>query len=96
VNGARHQRWAPAVTAEHAARKVAAQYAGVVDADDERQDALILLASHPELVREHHHADTLGLLHHWLWCRLVDAARPLAQRANRSISYERTYRETAA
>ncbi len=82
--------------AHRAARKVAAEYAGLVDADDQRQDALILLATNAELVREHLAAGTLGRLHRWLWCRLVDKARPIARRANQTISYERLAREAAA
>jgi hypothetical protein len=61
-----------------------------------RAYALILLARNPDQVRKHHESGDLGLLHHWLWCRLVDATRPAERRANRSISYERTYLETAA
>lgn len=82
--------------ASRAARKVATEYARLVDLDDQRQDALILLATNAELVREHIAAGTLGRLHHWLWCRLVDAARTVARRANQTISYERLAREAAA
>lgn len=85
-----------AETARRAARKVAAEYPAVVEADDLYQDALILLARNSDQVRKHHESGELGLLHHWLWCRLVDTVRPLARRANRSISYERTYQEAAA
>ncbi|GGL01742.1 hypothetical protein [Mangrovihabitans endophyticus] len=82
--------------AHRAARKVATEYAGLVDLDDQRQDALILLATNPILVREHIEAGALGRLHRWIWCRLIDKARPIARRANQTISYERRAREVAA
>jgi hypothetical protein len=71
--------------ATKAANSVATEYANVVDFDDQHQDALILLATHAELIRGHRDSGNLGLVYRWLWCRLVDRVRPEAYRSNRTI-----------
>ena len=76
--------------ARSAAAKVAAQYTHIAEYDDLYQDALIALATQPDTVRSYVNDPNqgLGLLRHWLWCGLVEAARTEAARSNRHISYE--------
>lgn len=71
-----------------AAAKVAYEFRGVAEFDDLHQEAVIALASHPEIVRDYVARNKLGLLHHWLWCRLTDLARRDATTSNRTVSYE--------
>ncbi|GIF02251.1 hypothetical protein [Paractinoplanes rishiriensis] len=80
--------------AYRAARRVANQYPAIADTDDLYHDALILLANNPDQIHTHH--DDMRVLHHWLWCRLVDTIRPQARQANLTISYERAILENAA
>ncbi len=72
-----------------AATKVAYEFRGVTEFDDLHQEAAILLASEPEAVRDYVNRHKLGLLHHWLWCRLTNTANQHATTANRTVPYER-------
>lgn len=73
--------------ARSVARKVANRYTTLEQADLE-QDALVLMATQPTLVRSYVDADNLGGLHHAIWCDLTDKARPVGQNLSRHQSYE--------
>lgn len=81
--------------ADAAARKVSRRYTGVVEYDDVRQDAALQLATNPETVREYLGRDQLGLLHHWLWCRLTDQHKYHAPHRTGEISFEQLRRQAA-
>jgi len=71
-----------------AAAKVAYEFRGATEYDDLHQDAAILLASHPDTVRDYVRRGKLGLLHHWLWCRLTNAAGRDATSSNRTVPFD--------
>ncbi len=75
--------------AVRAAHSVNTAYRGITDVEDLYQDALILCASHPDLIRGHYDSDNRGLVFTWLRSRLIDAVRPEAHRQNRTIAIER-------
>ncbi|MEU8327277.1 hypothetical protein [Micromonospora sp. NPDC048839] len=72
--------------AVRAARKVARDYASLVEYDDMYQDALIHLATKSDLVHAYVDGpDGLGGLHHWLWCRLVNGINVSKSNRTRSL-----------
>jgi len=76
--------------ARSAAVRVAAQYRHAAEYDDLYQEALILLAEDTDVVRDYL-ADLgkgLGMLHHRLWCGLVDSVKTDANRRSRHVSFE--------
>lgn len=76
--------------ARSAAARVAAQYQHTAEYDDLYQEALIRLAQTADVVRSYL-ADPrkgAGLLHHRLWCDLVDSVKTEAKHRSRHISYE--------
>jgi len=78
------------LVARQAASKVARNSGGVLEYDDLYQDALIILASRAEVVRDYlsDPATAERHLNKWLWSRLEDKARTHKARAARNESYE--------
>jgi hypothetical protein len=84
--------------ARSAAIRVATQYKHTAECDDLYQEALIRLAEDAHVVREYI-ADLgkgLGMLHHRLWCDLVDMVKTDANRRTRHVSYEQVRAEALA
>ncbi|MFG1602823.1 hypothetical protein [Actinoplanes sp. NPDC049265] len=83
--------------AQKAAAKVAAQYRNTTEYDDLYQEAVIRLAEQADNVRGYiaDPSKGLGLLHHRLWCDLVDMVKTEANRRTRHISYELIRAEVA-
>ncbi len=75
--------------ASSASRRVAEQYHHTIERDDAYQEALILLARGANEVRAYVAADAMGLLHHWLYCDLVNIVETEAKHRSKHISYER-------
>jgi predicted nicotinamide N-methyase len=76
--------------AHSAAARVAAQYRHVTEYDDLLQEARLNLAAAAADVRAYL-ADSgkgLGMLHHRLWCDLVDSVKNDANRRADHLSYE--------
>jgi hypothetical protein len=76
--------------AHSAAARVAGQYRHTTEYDDLLQDARIRLAQTAGDVRVYvtDPDKGLGLLHHHLWCDLVDSVKTDARRRSRHVSYE--------
>lgn len=86
-----------AEVARSAAARVAAQYRHVTEYDDLLQDALLNLAQTASEVRGYL-ADSgkgLGMLHHRLWCDLVDSVKYDANHRADHLSYEALRAEEA-
>lgn len=81
--------------ARSVASRVATQYRNTAEYDDVYQDALIRLAETPDVVRSYLAGPDkgLGLLHHRLWCDMVDAVKTEAKHRARHISYEQARME---
>lgn len=72
-----------------AARKVSQQYEHTLEFEDAQQEAYIVLASNGDVVREYLAAEQFGLLHNWLYQRLVDNVKTEAGHRATQVSYER-------
>ncbi|ONI83527.1 hypothetical protein ALI22I_34110 [Saccharothrix sp. ALI-22-I] len=73
-----------------AATSVVRDFGHVVELDDLKQEAAILVASNPAKVRDYL-ADEEHPSHliRWIWSRLRDQIRPLVRRANQTVSLTR-------
>ena len=83
--------------ARSAAARVAAQYRHTTEFDDLLQDAYLNLAEAADEVRGYLTDPDKGpgLLHHRLWCDLVDSVKTEAGRRTRQVSYELIRAENA-
>jgi hypothetical protein len=75
--------------AHGASIRLSREFRGIVEYDDLYQDAQVKVATNPRLVRGYVEDDELGLLAHWLYCRLKDAADKDVNRSNRHVPIER-------
>lgn len=75
-------------TIESQAHKVAAQYDGVLEWADLRQEGYIAVATHSPQFRRYLADDDMGLFAHAVWCDLVDVARKQAKRQNPLVSLD--------
>lgn len=70
------------------AKRVGHAYSGVIEEADLRQEAYIVCATNAEIVRGYVTMGDVGYLSKWLWSRLTDIARSMANTSNREVAFE--------
>ncbi len=77
--------------ARRAAGMVVGQYGEAFDVDDLHQDARILIATNPQVVKSYLDDNSEGYLSRWLVHRLTDSVRTQARRNENTIGIHRLY-----